>query len=151
MKAANPNGSVTLFEFDERFAAYGTDFVHYDYNRASESEYLQRFIGYFDLLIADPPFLAEECIEKLSIIVKRLLKNNGKVILCSGEVVEGWAQHYMGLKKCHFEPEHERNLGNAFASYANFGLDEFIKTVKRWYCVCFCNEYLNCDAFTRIH
>lgn len=130
MKAANPNGSVTLFEYDERFAAYGTDFVHYDYNRASENEYLQQFFGYFDLLIADPPFLAEECIEKISIIVKRILKNNGKIILCSGQVVGNWAEHYMGLKKCKFEPEHERNLGNAFASYANFDLDEFIKTVK---------------------
>lgn len=120
--------NVKIFEFDERFSAYADDFVHYDYNKA-DGDYLQPFHGYFDLIIVDPPFLSEECIEKMSIIVKNLRKSNGKVILCSGETVEQWATKYMELTRGQFEPKHNRNLGNEFASYSNFNLDEILKNI----------------------
>lgn len=131
IKAIHPANVIRLFEYDQRFAAYGSDFVHYDYNRATgDDEYLRPFFGLFDLLIADPPFLSEECIEKMSIIMRNLCRPNvGKIVLCSGQVVGDWAAKHLGLSKCRFRPQHERNLGNEFASYANFDLDEFIKTV----------------------
>lgn len=60
----HPNGVVNLFEFDNRLAAFKDDFVHYDYKRAAtEPEYLQQFAGYIDIIIVDPPFLSEECID----------------------------------------------------------------------------------------
>lgn len=127
VRAANADGIVHLFEYDQRFSAYGSDFVQYDYNLANEPDYLSQFAGYFDLIIADPPFLSEECIEKISLIIKLLTKpTTGKILLCSGDVVEKWAQQFMQLQRCRFQPEHERNLGNAFASYANFDLDVLI-------------------------
>lgn len=130
IRAVNAAGVVNLFEFDERFVAYGSDYVHFDYNHATTADYLQEFNGLYDLIVVDPPFLAEECIEKMSHIVRRLCKpDTGKVILCSGQVVAEWAQRFMGLQRCAFHPEHERNLGNEFASYANFDLDGFIEKV----------------------
>lgn len=91
---------------------------------------MQKFHNSFDLVIADPPFLSEECIEKIGKIIQNVTKPNGRIILCSGQVVADWAFKYINLKRCAFEPQHERNLGNEFASYASFELDEFIKNVS---------------------
>uniref|UniRef100_A0A182FMU6 Protein-lysine N-methyltransferase n=2 Tax=Anopheles albimanus TaxID=7167 RepID=A0A182FMU6_ANOAL len=121
------NANAMLFEFDERFAYHGDHFHQYDYNRAVEPNYLNEFREAFDLIIADPPFLSEECIEKMGIIMKKMAKPNCKLILCSGAVVQDWASQYIGVTMCDFRPEHERNLGNEFRSYANFDLDSIIK------------------------
>ncbi|XP_050100141.1 protein-lysine N-methyltransferase CG9154 [Anopheles aquasalis] len=121
------NANAMLFEFDERFAYHGDRFYQYDYNRAIETNYLDEFREAFDLIIADPPFLSEECIEKMGIIIKKMAKPNCKLLLCSGAVVQQWAEQYIGVTMCDFRPEHERNLGNEFCSYSNFDLDSIIK------------------------
>lgn len=127
IRKVDEDTTVRLFEFDRRFSCYGQDFVFYDYNTiADDPEYMNEYLKYFDIVLMDPPFLSEECISKLAQIVKTISKPTSKHILCSGEVVEDWASRYLGLQKCHFQPEHERNLGNIFASYANFQLDDFI-------------------------
>ncbi|TMW44226.1 hypothetical protein DOY81_010698 [Sarcophaga bullata] len=120
--------NVKIFEFDKRFSAYGDDFVFYDFNEADNENYLQDLWQQFDLIIADPPFLSEECITKVSKIIKNLLKPEAKIIFCSGEVVEPWLTANLTINKCNFRPEHERNLGNEFVSYANFNLDDFVKS-----------------------
>lgn len=118
--------NVTLFEYDQRFASIGEDFKHFDYNRATEDDYLEEYRKSFDLIIADPPFLSEECIEKMGIIVRKIAKDDCKTVLCSGYAVKEWAKKFLGLDICKFEPQHERNLGNEFASYANFDLDSVL-------------------------
>lgn len=121
---------VHIFEFDKRFEAYGTDFVHYDLNCVgSNPDYLKEHHQQYDLIVADPPFLSQECIAKTCEIITRLQRNQkeSKVILCSGEVVEPWLTARLPVLKCSFRPEHERNLGNKFVSYANFNLDEYIE------------------------
>ena len=122
--------NLKLFEYDERFSRYGTDFQVYDYSKADNHMYLEEYSGEFDLILVDPPFLSEECIEKVSKTITKMLAKNGKLVLCSGKAVRVWAEKYMNLKICMFQPEHERNLGNEFASYANFDLDEIIKGIK---------------------
>jgi len=127
IRKVNLDATIRLFEFDQRFSCYGQDFVFYDYNNVSDDpEYMHEYLQQFDIVIMDPPFLSEECISKLALIVKKISKPKANLILCSGEVVEDWASTYMGLRKCRFCPEHERNLGNIFASYANFDLDDLI-------------------------
>lgn len=115
-----------LFEYDKRFSQYGSSFVFYDYTEAFQDGVLDDFRDYFDIIIADPPFLSEECIEKMSRIVAKFAKSTAKVILCSGLVVQGFCKRHMHLDLCKYEPQHQRNLGNQFASYANFDLDKFI-------------------------
>lgn len=121
---------VKIFEYDRRFASYGDDFVYYDFNEADNPECLQEFQNYFDLVIVDPPFLSEECMKKISTIVKKVVKADGKIIFCSGEVCEPWITTFLQLKKCNFKPEHDRNLGNEFASYSNFDIDKILKNTK---------------------
>ncbi|XP_017130618.1 protein-lysine N-methyltransferase CG9154 [Drosophila elegans] len=121
---------VRIFEYDQRFAAFGTDFVHYDLNCiGSNPDYLKEHHQQYDLILADPPFLSQECIANTCEIIKRLQKHprECKLILCSGEVVEPWLTARLPVLKCNFRPEHERNLGNEFVSYANFNLDEYIE------------------------
>ncbi|XP_017033060.1 protein-lysine N-methyltransferase CG9154 [Drosophila kikkawai] len=121
---------VNIFEFDQRFGAYGTDFVYYDFNCIDNNpDYLKEHHKQYDLIVADPPFLSQECITKMSQIISKLQRNprESKLIFCSGEVVEPWLITCLPVHKCNFRPEHERNLGNEFVSYANFNLDNYIE------------------------
>ncbi|CAB0033948.1 unnamed protein product [Trichogramma brassicae] len=111
--------TVKLFEFDTRFAVFGEDFVKYDYN--SPKEISQKHIGAFDVVVCDPPFLSQECLSKTSTTVKLLSK--GKIVLCTGAVMNEEAEKCLKVKKCIFEPHHEHNLGNEFWCYANFDFD----------------------------
>lgn len=124
-KAVHHN--IKIFEYDERFKMWGDDFVKYDFNNASDENYLNEFRQKFDLIIADPPFLSNDCIEKNSIIIKKISKPNGKVLICSGERVEKHIRNFLGLQKCLYKPEHTRNLGNEFITYSNFNSDYFLK------------------------
>lgn len=126
------NATVRLFEFDTRFSVFGEDFVHYDYRDVAKNEetLFGTFDTYFDIIFADPPFLSEECIEHMAIIIKRIMKDDANLIMCSGKTMELWIKKTLNLNKCTFQPEHERNLANEFCSFANFDLDSIIKCPK---------------------
>ncbi|KAM4700281.1 EEF1A lysine methyltransferase 1 [Discoglossus pictus] len=114
--------SVCLLEYDNRFSVYGEDFVFYDYNNPLNlPEKLQPHS--FDIVIADPPYLSEECLQKTAETIKYLTK--GKILLCTGAVMEDRAAKILGLKICKFIPKHTNSLANEFRCYANYelGLD----------------------------
>ena len=115
-----------IFEYDTRFQSFGDDFQCYDYNKADEDNYLSEFAQSFDLIIVDPPFLSEECLEKTAVIVKRLVKDNGKIILNTGSVQRDLARKFLNLNESSYKPQHKNNLGNEFSSFTNFDLDQFI-------------------------
>ena len=71
---------MKCLEFDTRFQVFGDDFVMYDYNEPLKLD--SSFKEAFDLVIADPPFLVEDCLTKTSLSIRYLTK--GKVILCTG-------------------------------------------------------------------
>lgn len=73
--------SAVVLEFDRRFAAYGDDFIFYDYNDPLSLE-VRVPPHSFDVVLADPPYLSEECLEKVAKTIKYLSK--GKVLLCTG-------------------------------------------------------------------
>lgn len=74
--------SVTLkcLEYDTRFQVYGDDFLLYDYKEPLK--FPKDWKNWFDLVIADPPFLSEECLCKTAVSIKYLAKD--KIILCTG-------------------------------------------------------------------
>lgn len=74
--------SAVVLEYDRRFASYGEDFVFYDYNKPLS---LPDSVSphNFDIVLADPPYLSEECLSKVTQTIKYLSK--GKVLLCTGE------------------------------------------------------------------
>ncbi|XP_072021955.1 EEF1A lysine methyltransferase 1-like [Amphiura filiformis] len=108
---------ATVFEFDHRFATYKEDFVFYDYNKPLELPKEIESQSY-DVVVADPPFLNEECLAKTAETVKYLTK--GKVILCTGAVMETQAKELLDASVCLFIPSHTNKLGNEFRCYANY-------------------------------
>ncbi|KAK2905747.1 EEF1A lysine methyltransferase 1 [Channa argus] len=109
--------SAVVFEYDRRFAAYGDNFIFYDYN-----EPLSLPAGVapqsFDIVLADPPYLSEECLSKVAKTVKHLSK--GKVLLCTGAIMENLARDLLDVKMCSFLPRHNRNLSNEFRCFVNY-------------------------------
>lgn len=78
--------SACVFEYDRRFAVYGPDFVFYDYARPLDLP--GRVVPHsFDIVVADPPYLSEECLQKTSETIKYLTR--GKILLCTGGSVTG--------------------------------------------------------------
>lgn len=75
--------TVDLFEFDKRFDAFGSCFFFYDYK--DPENVAPECVGRYNVVMVDPPFLSEECLEKVSITVKKILAPGGKIILCSGD------------------------------------------------------------------
>ncbi|XP_057346351.1 EEF1A lysine methyltransferase 1 isoform X2 [Manis pentadactyla] len=114
--------SVYIFEYDRRFAIYGEEFVFYDYNNPLDLP--EKIAPHsFDIVVADPPYLSEECLRKTSETIKFLTR--GKILLCTGAVMEEEAARLLGVKMCKFIPKHNRNLANEFRCYVNYdsGLD----------------------------
>lgn len=109
--------SAVVLEYDRRFATYGDDFVFYDYN-----EPLSLPAGVapqsFDVVLADPPYLSEECLSKVAQTIKYLSK--GKVLLCTGAIMEPLAKELLDAKMCSFLPQHNRNLSNEFRCFVNY-------------------------------
>lgn len=73
--------SVVILEYDRRFSVYGEEFIFYDYNNPLNLP--ENLLPHsFDIVIADPPYLSEECLQKTAETIRYLTK--GKILLCTG-------------------------------------------------------------------
>ena len=115
--------SVCIFQYNHRFAIYGEDFVYYDYRNPVDLP--ERIATHsFDIVGADTLYLSEECLRKMSETIRLLTR--GKILLCTGAVMEEAAAKLLGVKMCKFIPQHTtRTLGNEFRCFVNYdsGLD----------------------------
>ncbi|XP_013883947.1 EEF1A lysine methyltransferase 1 isoform X2 [Austrofundulus limnaeus] len=109
--------SAVVFEYDRRFSAYGQDFIFYDYN---EPLSLPCSVAprSFDMVLADPPYLSQECLSKVAQTIRFLSKD--KVLLCTGAIMENLAKELLDVKMCSFVPKHNRNLSNEFRCFVNY-------------------------------
>ncbi|GLG99395.1 Protein-lysine N-methyltransferase CG9154, partial [Gryllus bimaculatus] len=125
LKSLSPGSLVTLLEYDKRFAVYD-GFVYYDYKDPLNLP--NEFERSFDVVIADPPFLSEECLSRVSETLKFMAKD--KIILCTGAVMQELAKQLLNLKTPDKTTEQtsrivdiplikERELGEAAASLQN--------------------------------
>ncbi|KAE9555790.1 hypothetical protein FO519_001004 [Halicephalobus sp. NKZ332] len=109
-----------LFEYDRRFELkYPENFQFFDYNH--NQEVAPEMVNQFDLAIADPPFLSDDCQLKTAVFTRRLLrKPNNPIILCTGVTMEEIAKRAFDAVRTNFQPQHKKNLANAFACYINY-------------------------------
>ncbi|XP_056648573.1 EEF1A lysine methyltransferase 1 isoform X1 [Diorhabda sublineata] len=121
-QVAEKDCEITLFEYDRRFSAYGNDYIFYDYK--SPLSIPREKSNYYDLVLADPPFLSDECLTKTAVTIKFLTKN--KIVLCTGSIMEDMTKRLLNLKKNKFEPKHKNNLANEFSCYSNFDIEPFL-------------------------
>ncbi|KAF8938567.1 hypothetical protein BGZ47_008525 [Haplosporangium gracile] len=123
MKPPTQNNNF-LFEYDTRFDVYGRQFIHYDYSHPFDFRLAQELKSSVDLIVVDPPFLSEECLTKTLETVRFLLKEGGKVVLCTGAVMEPIAKKD-GLLMTAFYPGHQNGLSNDFRCYVNYTSERF--------------------------
>lgn len=119
LKKMYPNVSAQLLEYDKRFGQYGSDFTFYDYNLPDELPQAMKHA--YQVIVADPPYLSEECLEKVAQTVA-FLAHPGKafLLLLTGEVQRERAARLLGLNPCGFRPEHANKLGNEFRLFTSY-------------------------------
>lgn len=106
-------------EYDTRFQVFEDDFIFYDFNEPLKLDASLK--NSFDLVIADPPYLSEECLLKTAITIKYLAKE--KILLCTGAVMADTAKRLLQVQRCKFEPKHTNNLQNEFLCFINYVSD----------------------------
>ncbi|PWA39064.1 nucleic acid binding,methyltransferase [Artemisia annua] len=119
LKKMHPDLPVQLLEYDNRFEQYGGEFTYYDYNEPLELPSSMKHS--FRIIVADPPYLSQECLEKVSETVG-FLKQPGEsyLLLLTGAVQHDRAAKLLGLRPCGFRPEHSSKLGNEFRLFTNY-------------------------------
>ncbi|KAK2647379.1 hypothetical protein Ddye_014868 [Dipteronia dyeriana] len=119
LKKIGPDVSAQLLEFDKRFKQYGTDFTFYDYNLPEDLPLELKHT--FSIIVADPPYLSKECLEKISQTTSFLARpGNSYLLLLTGEVQKDRAAELLGLRPCGFRPQHSSKLGNEFRLFTNY-------------------------------
>ncbi|KAI4348831.1 hypothetical protein L6164_009504 [Bauhinia variegata] len=119
LKKTDRNVSLQLLEYDKRFEQYGSDYTFYDYNQPEELP--SELKHAYKVVVADPPYLSKECLEKVAETIS-FLRQPGEsfVLLLTGEVQKERAAELLGLHPCGFRPQHSSKLGNEFRLFTNY-------------------------------
>ena len=72
------------------------------------------------MVVADPPYLAEECLTKTARTVQLMKREGGHAMLLTGATMQACARATMGVRPAVFRPAHSCKLGNEFYVYASF-------------------------------
>ncbi|KAK1644026.1 hypothetical protein QYE76_061831 [Lolium multiflorum] len=119
LKKTSPDVPAQLLEYDERFGRYGGDFTFYDYNRPEELPPAMEHA--YRIVVADPPYLSQECLEKVAKTVSFLAPPEGSfLLLLTGEVQTDQALELLDVRPCGFKPQHSNKLGNMFRLFTNY-------------------------------
>ncbi|XP_068667084.1 uncharacterized protein [Aristolochia californica] len=119
LKKIDPSIPVKLLEFDSRFSQYGSDFTFYDYNHPEELPEAMKHA--YQIIVADPPYLSKECLEKVARTISFLVRpGECYLLLLTGEVQKDIAAELLGLYPCGFRPQHSSKLGNEFRLFTNY-------------------------------
>jgi len=106
-----------LLEYDEKYACRG-DFTLYDYNAPLLVP--PELHGAFAVVVADPPYLAEECLRKTAQTVRLLAAPGAALLVLTGAVMEAVAADSLGLRPVAWRPQHASKLGNEFRCYTSY-------------------------------
>lgn len=119
LKKIDPSVSAQLLEYDKRFEQYGSEFTFYDYNQPEELPSSMK--NAYQIVVADPPYLSKECLEKVTQTISFLMRPaKSYLLLLTGEVQKDRAAELLGLYPCGFRPRHSSKLGNEFLLFTNY-------------------------------
>lgn len=118
-----PTTKIYLFEYDNRFERLVLSpdlFIPYDYNHPLKLP--KELRGKVDRVLADPPFLSDECLTRTAMTVRTLLKKGeGRTMVCTGGKMEELVPRlFPGVRRMVFEPRHKAGLANAFACFMDW-------------------------------
>ena len=117
------NLNVALFEFDERFSIFKDAFNFYDLNKPLDIDKIHN--KKYDIIVADPPFLNEETIHKVSETMRLISNENGIKIFITGiQVEDSIIKEFPELKLTNIKIEHDKKrLQNPFGFFCNIDLE----------------------------
>src|SRR5579859_3473700 len=105
--------NIYLFEYDTRFSRLcptESTFIFYDFNNFLR--FPSSLKHSVDIILADPPFLSDECLTKTAVTVRALRKKHGaRTMLCTGRKMEELVPKcFPGVVRTEFEPRHKGGL-----------------------------------------
>jgi hypothetical protein len=117
------NLNVALFEFDERFSIFKDAFNFYDLNKPLDIDKIHN--KKYDIIVADPPFLNEETIHKVSETMRLISNENGIKIFITGiQVEDSIIKEFPELKLTNIKIEHDKKrLQNPFGFFCAIDLE----------------------------
>ncbi|XP_010516495.1 PREDICTED: protein-lysine N-methyltransferase N6AMT2 isoform X4 [Camelina sativa] len=119
LKKRDPSLHVQLLEYDMRFERYGSEFTFYDYNEPEDLPLQLKHC--FHIIVADPPYLSRECLERVSQTISFLsIPVDSLLLLLTGEVQREHAAELLGVRPCVFKPHHSSKLGNEFRLFISY-------------------------------
>ncbi|KAJ3673235.1 hypothetical protein LUZ60_006609 [Juncus effusus] len=119
LKKMDDGISTKILEFDKRFEQYGNDFVFYDYNQPEELPLELKHS--YRIIVADPPYLSKECLEKVAKTISFLANpKDSFLLLLTGAVQKERALELLNVRPCGFRPRHTNKLGNEFLVLTNY-------------------------------
>lgn len=107
-----------VLEYDKRFNVFDEEFIFYDFNEPLAIDKSMR--NSFDFLVIDPPFLSNACWSKVIQTAKYLIKEKGKIMVCTGLVMKELIASELDCQLCEFQIEHANGLSNEFGCYLNY-------------------------------
>ncbi|CAN8254280.1 unnamed protein product [Cochlearia groenlandica] len=119
LKRKDPSLDVQLLEYDMRFERYGSEFTFYDYNEPEDLPLVMKHC--FHVIVADPPYLSRECLERVTQTILFLASPVASMLLLlTGEVQRESAAELLGVRPCVFKPHHTSKLGNEFRLFISY-------------------------------
>ena len=117
--------NVALFEYDKRFSIFGESFNFYDLNKPLEID--SKHHKKYDIIVADPPFLNKETVQKVAESMK-LISNEGslKIFITGLQVQDAVVGEFPELKlRENITIEHDKQrLQNPFGFFCGVDLEE---------------------------
>ena len=119
------NLNFALFEYDKRFSLFGEGFNFYDLNKPLEID--SKHHKKYDIIIADPPFLNKETVQKVAESMK-LISNEGsmKIFITGLQVQDAVIGEFPELKlRDNIKIEHDKQrLQNPFGLFCAVDLEK---------------------------
>ena len=119
------NLNVALFEFDKRFSIFEDAFNFYDLNKPLDIDKIHH--NKYDIIVADPPFLNEETIHKVSESMRLISNENSIKIFITGiQVEDSIIKEFPELKLTNIKIEHDKKrLQNPFGFFCAIDLENY--------------------------
>lgn len=116
--------NFALFEFDKRFSIFGDSFNFYDLNKPLEID--TKHHKKFDIIVADPPFLNKETVQKVAESMRLLSKEESMKIFITGlQVQDAVTTEFPELKLTDIKIEHDKQrLQNPFGFFCAVDLEK---------------------------
>ena len=117
--------NFALFEYDKRFSIFGDNFNFYDLNKPTEID--EKHYKKYDILVADPPFLNKETVQKVAESMKLIANDESLKIFITGlQVKDAVVGEFPELKlREEIKIEHDKQrLQNPFGLFCAVDLEK---------------------------